>query len=70
MERWRVSLFGSRIHVISDHAPQEAIADLKAMLESDGLSVQSALEREYSLEDVFLAVVDKARREGKVAKED
>jgi ABC-2 type transport system ATP-binding protein len=70
MERWRVSLFGDRIHVISDDAPEKAIADLKAMLAAEGVLVTDATEQEYSLEDVFLVVVEKARREGKIAKED
>jgi ABC-2 type transport system ATP-binding protein len=70
MERWRVSLFGDRIHVISDEPADKSIRDLTEMLAADGLQVNWAAEREYSLEDVFLVVVEKARREGKVAVED
>lgn len=70
LERWRVSLFGDRIHVIADEAPEEAIAGLRAQLQEQGIQIRHATEREYSLEDVFLAVVDKARREGKIAKEE
>ena len=67
MERWRVSLFGHRIHVIATESPDRAIEDLKAQLTAAGLQVTHAAEREYSLEDVFLVVVEKARREGKFA---
>ena len=70
MERWRVSLFGDRIHVISDDPPEKAIAGLKAILAAGAVQLMHAAEREYSLEDVFLAVVEKARREGKIAEED
>ena len=70
MERWRVSLFGDRIHVISDHPADTAIRDLTNLLSGAGLRVNRAAESEYSLEDVFLVVVEKARREGKVAVED
>ena len=70
MERWRVSLFGDRIHVISDDLADKAIRDVTELLASAGLRVNWAAEREYSLEDVFLVVVEKARREGKVAVED
>jgi ABC-2 type transport system ATP-binding protein len=70
MERWRVSLFGDRIHVITDDAVDVAIADLRAQLAAAGVQVRRAAERDYSLEDVFLAVVEQARREGKIAKED
>jgi ABC-2 type transport system ATP-binding protein len=70
MERWRVSLFGDRIHVIADDPPEQAVAGLKALMAAEGLQVTRTAELEYSLEDVFLAVVEKARREGKVARED
>jgi ABC-2 type transport system ATP-binding protein len=70
MERWRVSRFGDRIHVIADDEPEPAIAGLKSLLQEVGVEVRHANEREFSLEDVFLSVVEKARREGKVARED
>ena len=35
-----------------------------------GVRVQSVQEETYSLEDVFIAVVEKARAQGKFAKED
>lgn len=70
MDRWRVSRFGDRIHVITDDEPDRAIEGLKKMLAAGGVEITDAGEREYSLEDVFLVVVEKARREGKVAKED
>jgi ABC-2 type transport system ATP-binding protein len=70
MERWRVSLFGDRIHVISDEDPARAIREISDQFARDGITVRHAAERDYSLEDVFLAVVEKARREGKIAREE
>ncbi len=64
-ERWRVSLFGDRLHVIADNS-KETEAKLKAA----GIGVNSVVEDQYSLEDVFISVVEKARRQGKVASED
>ena len=70
MERWRVSLFGDRLHVIADEDVLTAIRNLKRRLEPDGIHVLKAYEERYSLEDVFITVVEKARKEGKAASED
>jgi hypothetical protein len=39
-------------------------------LKREGITVHNVEEQTYSLEDVFIVVVEKARREGKVAAED
>ncbi len=62
-ERWRVSLFGARLHVITDH-------DVIPKLEAAGIKVLDVHEETWSLEDVFIAVVEKARKQGKVSKEE
>ena len=67
-ERWRVSLFGDRLHVIVDD--DEAIRHTRARLEANGIRVMTATEQRYSLEDVFIVVIEKARRKGKVAVEE
>ncbi len=69
-ERWRVSLFGDRLHVISDHDVSEAERETRDLLARDGISVLSSQEQRYSLEDVFIRVVEQARLQGKVASED
>jgi drug efflux transport system ATP-binding protein len=70
MERWRVSLFGDRLHVIAgDDMPAEKKQVLDQLREA-GLVVRDIHEENYSLEDVFIAIVEKARQEGKVAAED
>ena len=69
LERWRVSLFGDRLHVIMDEDVPEAIAILTASLAAHGVRVLSARESRFSLEDVFISVVEQARREGKVSVE-
>jgi ABC-2 type transport system ATP-binding protein len=70
VERWRVSLFGDRLHVIVDEDEREAISRISRQLADDGVRVLKAYEERYSLEDVFITVVEKARKEGKVASED
>jgi ABC-2 type transport system ATP-binding protein len=69
MERWRVSLFGSRLHVVVDEDAESAIAGLTRRLGSAGIAVRRAGEQPFSLEDVFIAVVEQARREGMVVGE-
>jgi len=69
MERWRVSLFGDRLHVIVDEDAATGIRNLTEKLTSRGIQVSKAREQSYSLEDVFIAVVEKMRKEGKSAEE-
>jgi ABC-2 type transport system ATP-binding protein len=61
MDRWRVSLFGDRLHVVVDDDVDPAIRRLRDRLTGEGITVLKAYEEQYSLEDVFIAVVEKAR---------
>jgi ABC-2 type transport system ATP-binding protein len=70
MDRWRVSLFGDRLHVVMEEDPQLAIAHLNQRLAQAGVQVLEAHKERYSLEDAFIAVVEKARLAGKVAAAD
>jgi ABC-2 type transport system ATP-binding protein len=70
MERWRVSLFGDRLHVIVDGDVEAARGQLVQKLRDAGVAVRDMHEESFSLEDVFIAVVEKARQEGKFAAED
>ena len=70
MERWRVSLFGDRLHVITDEDPESGMRATAEELEANGIHVRQARVGQFSMEDVFISVVEKARLEGKVASED
>jgi ABC-2 type transport system ATP-binding protein len=70
MESWRVSLFGDRLHVIVEETAAAATAYLTKRLNSVGVRVTAANEDRFSLEDVFIAIVEQARKEGRVAGED
>jgi ABC-2 type transport system ATP-binding protein len=70
MERWRVSLFGDRLHVIVDEDPQTGIERITETLREAGIVVSRARQKTFSLEDVFIAEVEQARIQGKVASED
>jgi ABC-2 type transport system ATP-binding protein len=67
---WRVSIFGRWLHVISDDPADVAIRATREKLESAGIHVVEAREGRFSLEDVFISVVEHARQQGKFASED
>jgi ABC-2 type transport system ATP-binding protein len=66
-ERWRVSLFGDRLHVITDEDVASGEKSTRETLESSGIQVRQVREGRFSMEDVFISVVEKARQQGKVA---
>ncbi len=69
-ERWRVSLFGNRLHVVTDEDVEAGKRTTTEKLESNGIKVISAREEPFSLEDVFISVIEKARQQGKVSAEE
>jgi ABC-2 type transport system ATP-binding protein len=70
MEHWRVALFGDRLHVITDEDIDTATRSITSKLEANGIRVIHVREEHFSMEDVFIAVVENARRQGKVAVSD
>jgi ABC-2 type transport system ATP-binding protein len=69
-ERWRISLFGDRLHVILNQDQAEGERIYREKLSAAGIKVLSAKPGRFSLEDVFISVVEKARAKGKVRAED
>jgi ABC-2 type transport system ATP-binding protein len=69
-ESWRVSLFGERLHVITENDSANAIKETAKRLDENGLHVNSVREIPFSLEDVFISIVEKARTQGKAANDD
>jgi ABC-2 type transport system ATP-binding protein len=69
LESWQVSLFGDRLHVVLEHDSEMAIRQLTEQLAHEGIQVVRAGQVPYSLEDVFIAIVEKLRKEGKSAQE-
>jgi len=70
MDRWRVSLFGYRLHVITDEDAEAGRKTVTDQLEQAGIRVEDVHEEPFTLEDVFIATVEKARARGKFAQED
>jgi ABC-2 type transport system ATP-binding protein len=69
-ERWAVSLFGNRLHIIFNEDQATGERFYRDKLAAAGIRVISAKPGRFSLEDVFISVVEKARLKGKVGSED
>ncbi len=69
-QHWRVALFGKRLHVITDGDVEAGIRENTQKLEAGGVHVLGAREGRFSLEDVFISVVEQARERGKIGSED
>ena len=63
MDRWRVSLFGDRLHVVVEESVDSAIKNISERLSSAGIQVIRAYEQTLSLEDVFIATVEKMQND-------
>jgi ABC-2 type transport system ATP-binding protein len=69
-EPWRIAVFGNRLHVATDEEPETAVRRLTERLQAGGVRVLSARPGRLSLEDAFIQIVERARRQGKVAAEE
>ena len=65
MDPWRVATFGDRLHVLLDD--ETAATVVTTRLARAGVQVHEAREQDYSLEDVFLLLVERSRRPGRPA---
>ena len=64
-DRWRISLFGDRLHVVVDGEPALEIARLRNELTTAAVLIEDAYETPYSLEDVFISIVEKQQAENR-----
>ena len=69
-QHWRVALFGNRLHIIADGDVEAGIRENTQKLEAGGVHVIETREGRFSLEDVFISVVEKARERGKIGAEE
>ncbi|MGA7315251.1 MAG: ATP-binding cassette domain-containing protein [Silvibacterium sp.] len=65
-QRWRVALFGDRLHVVTDKDARDGERETTTRLNTIGIHVLQVREIRFSLEDVFIGIVEKARLEGKI----
>jgi ABC-2 type transport system ATP-binding protein len=66
-EPWRISLFGDRLHVITDEDAASGEKSTREKLQSNGIHVLQMRGARISMEDAFISVMEKARQQGKVA---
>ncbi|HKA20265.1 MAG TPA: ATP-binding cassette domain-containing protein [Blastocatellia bacterium] len=69
-DEWRISLFGQRIHVITGKSVDDCKRIVNSRLTANGIKIIDMHEGRFSMEDVFISVVERARREGKVGVEE
>jgi ABC-2 type transport system ATP-binding protein len=69
-QHWRVALFGKRLHIITDGDVDVGIRENTQRLEAGAVHVLDAREGRFSLEDVFISVVEQARERGKIGAEE
>jgi ABC-2 type transport system ATP-binding protein len=69
-EQWRVALFGDRLHVVTGEDGHAGEQSTTANLTAIGIRVLQVREIRFSLEDVFIGIVEKARLAGKVGAEE
>jgi ABC-2 type transport system ATP-binding protein len=69
-QHWRVALFGNRLHIITDGGVDAGIRENTQRLAAGGVQVLEAREGRFSLEDVFISVVEQAREHGKIGAEE
>jgi ABC-2 type transport system ATP-binding protein len=67
---WRVSIFGDRLHIITEDDVEHATRTTTDTLRAAGVRVLEAREGRFSLEDVFISIVEQARERGKVVADD
>jgi ABC-2 type transport system ATP-binding protein len=60
VQPWRAALFGDRIHVMIDRDGETAGRALADHLRQGGIRVMEIAEQAYSLEDVFLLIVERS----------
>jgi ABC-2 type transport system ATP-binding protein len=60
LDGWRVSLFGDRLHVITEEVNEEQ--RIAENLKAAGIKVMSIRESRFSMEDVFISIVAQAQQ--------
>ena len=56
LEPWRVSIFGDRLHLVLDQ-PDSEITEVKSILQTNNIKIQSLQPIQFSLEDAFMGIV-------------
>ncbi len=58
LDPWRVSIFGDRLHLVLDE-PDSEITEVKSILQTNNIKIQSLQSIPFSLEDAFIGIVQR-----------
>lgn len=64
IDPWRVSIFANRLHVVLDH-PEQETEELLNALARENIEVKSHKDIQFSLEDAFIGIVQRASKQEK-----
>ncbi|MCP6761053.1 MAG: ATP-binding cassette domain-containing protein [Fischerella sp. CENA71] len=62
LDSWRVSIFANGLHIVLDH-PDVELPEIRQLLHSANLSIESLRPIPFSLEDAFIGIVQRAQGE-------
>lgn len=60
-EKWRVSIFGTRLHLVLDH-PERELDRIRSLLKEAQIALHSERTIPFSLEDAFIRIVQENSR--------
>ncbi|BAZ68317.1 MAG: ATP-binding cassette domain-containing protein [Pelatocladus maniniholoensis HA4357-MV3] len=60
LDSWRVSIFANGLHIVLDH-PDVELPEIRQLLHSANLSIESLRPIPFSLEDAFIGIVQRAQ---------
>ncbi|KOP25068.1 ABC transporter ATP-binding protein [Hapalosiphon sp. MRB220] len=60
LDSWRVSIFANGLHIVLDH-PDTELSEIRQLLDSANLSIESLRPIPFSLEDAFIGIVERAQ---------
>ncbi|MGJ5673817.1 MAG: ATP-binding cassette domain-containing protein [Nostochopsis sp.] len=60
LDSWRVSIFANGLHIVLDH-PDVELLEIRQLLHSANLSIESFRPIPFSLEDAFIGIVERAQ---------
>lgn len=61
LEPWKVSIFASNLHVILDD--EQGVDHCREVLQASGITLLSSRKLAFSLEDSFISIVERSRKE-------
>jgi ABC-2 type transport system ATP-binding protein len=58
LENWRVSIFGTRLHLVLDN-PEQELPQIRTILQESHITIHSERLLPFSLEDAFIGIIER-----------